>query len=150
MKYMSKDETFNFVRIMSTLLDLTGSFLTTYALGYILTAKANLWHLITAVIRIWPRRGYWKMRKCATSLQWRHNRPDGVSNHMRYECLLNRVFRRRSKKISKLRVTSLCAENSPVTGEFPAQKASNAEIFSFDDVIMISTGWKSSPPGSPV
>ena len=28
---------------------------------------------------------------------------------------------------SKLRVTGLCAGNSPVTGEFPAQKASNAE-----------------------
>ena len=26
-----------------------------------------------------------------------------------------------------LRVTGLCAENSPVTGEFPAQMASNAE-----------------------
>ena len=31
------------------------------------------------------------------------------------------------KKISKLRVTGLCARNSPVTGEFPAQMASNAE-----------------------
>ena len=28
---------------------------------------------------------------------------------------------------SKLRVTCLCAGNSPVTGEFPAQMASNAE-----------------------
>ena len=26
--------------------------------------------------------------------------------------------------------------NSPLTSEFPAQKASNAEIFPFDDVIM--------------
>ena len=32
-----------------------------------------------------------------------------------------------SKKILKLRVTGLCAENSPVTGEFIAQRASNAE-----------------------
>ena len=31
------------------------------------------------------------------------------------------------KKTSKLRVTGLCARNSPVTGEFPAQRASNAE-----------------------
>ena len=36
-------------------------------------------------------------------------------------------FRRRSKEISKLRVTGLCVENSPETGEFPAQMASNAE-----------------------
>ena len=35
--------------------------------------------------------------------------------------------RRRSKKTSKLRVTGLCAGNSPVTGEFPAQMASNTE-----------------------
>ena len=37
---------------------------------------------------------------------------------------------RRSKKISKLRVTCLGERNSPVTGEFPTQMASNAEIFS--------------------
>ena len=42
-------------------------------------------------------------------------------NHQPRECLLNRVFRRRSKKTSKLCVTSLCAGNSPVNGEFPAQ-----------------------------
>ena len=33
----------------------------------------------------------------------------------------------RSKKTPKLRVTGLCAGNSPGTGEFPAQMASNAE-----------------------
>ena len=62
-----------------------------------------------------------------TTLQWRHNEHDGVSNHQPHDCLLNRPFRCRSKKISKLRVTGLCAENSPVTGEFPAQMASNEE-----------------------
>ena len=40
---------------------------------------------------------------------------------------LNHLFTRRSKNTSKLRVTGLCAGNSPVTGEFPTQKASNAE-----------------------
>ena len=45
------------------------------------------------------------------SLQWRHNG----------------LFRRRSKKTWKLRVTGLCAWNSPGTGEFPAQMTSNAE-----------------------
>ena len=34
---------------------------------------------------------------------------------------------RRSKKTSKLRVTGLCEGNSPVAGEFPAQRASKAE-----------------------
>ena len=41
--------------------------------------------------------------------------------------LLTRLFRRRSKKTSKLRVTGLCAGNSPGTGEFPTQMASNVE-----------------------
>ena len=58
---------------------------------------------------------------------WRHNGRNGDSNHQPHECLLNRSFRCRSKKTSKLRVTGLCAGNSPVTGEFPAQMARNAE-----------------------
>ena len=52
---------------------------------------------------------------------------DDVSNHQPHDCLPNGLFRRRSKKTSKLRVTGLCVGNSPVTGEFPAQRASNAE-----------------------
>ena len=62
-----------------------------------------------------------------TPLRWRHNEGDSVSNHQPHDCLLNRLFRRRSKKTSKLRVTGLCAGNSPGTGEFPAQMASYAE-----------------------
>ena len=61
------------------------------------------------------------------ALRWRHNGRDSVSNHQPHDCLLNRLFRRRLKKTSKLRVTDLCAGNSPGTGEFPAQMASNAE-----------------------
>ena len=40
------------------------------------------------------------------------------------------------KKKSKPRVTGFCEGNSPVNGEFPTQRASNAEMFPFDDVIM--------------
>ena len=47
-------------------------------------------------------------------LQWRHSGRDGVSNHQPHHCFLNRLFGRRSKKTSKLRVTGLCARNSPV------------------------------------
>ena len=61
------------------------------------------------------------------SLQWRHNEHNGVSNHRRLYCLLSRLFRHRSKKTSKPRVTGLCAGNSPGTDEFPAQKANNSE-----------------------
>ena len=61
------------------------------------------------------------------TLRWRHNDHSGVSNHQPRGCLLNRLFRRKSKKTSKLRVTGLCVGNSPGTGEFPAQMASYAE-----------------------
>ena len=64
---------------------------------------------------------------CCESLQWRHNGRDSISNHQPYDCFLNLLLRRRSKKISKLRVTGLCAGNSPGTVEFSAQMASNAE-----------------------
>ena len=60
-----------------------------------------------------------------SSLEWRHNERDGVSNHQPHDCLLNRLFRHRSKKISKLCVTGLCEGNSPVTGEFPTPRAIN-------------------------
>ena len=61
------------------------------------------------------------------SLQWRRSGRDDVSLRSPTSPLLNRLFRRRSKKASKLCVTGLCAGNSPVTGEFPAQMTSNAE-----------------------
>ena len=61
------------------------------------------------------------------TLQWRHDEHDGVSNHQPHDCSLTCLFRRRSKKASKLHVTGLCVGNSPVTGEFPVQRASNAD-----------------------
>ena len=67
-------------------------------------------------------------------LQWRHNGRDCVSNHQSHDCLHNRLFRNRSKKKWKLRTTGLCAGNSPVTGEFPAQITS--------DVDNVSIWWR--------
>ena len=61
------------------------------------------------------------------TLHWRHNERNGVSNHQPYDYLLNRLYRRRSEKTSKLLVTGLCAGNSLVTGEFPPQMVSRAE-----------------------
>ena len=58
------------------------------------------------------------------SLLWHHNGHDGISNHQPHDCLLNCLFRRRSKKTSKLHVT----------GEFLAQRASNTEN--------VSIGWR--------
>ena len=74
-------------------------------------------------------------------LRWRHNGGDSVSNHQPRECLPNRLIRCRSKNPSKLRVAGLCVGNSPGTGEFPAQMASNAENVSIwwrhhDDALL--------------
>ena len=77
-------------------------------------------------------------------LRWRHNVRDSVSNHQSHDCLLNRLFRNRSK----LCVTGLCAWNSPGSGEFPAQRASNAENVSIS-WRHHDTGWclaKTWPP----
>ena len=65
--------------------------------------------------------------KRSHTLQWHHNGPNSVSNHQPHDCFLNRLFRHRSKKTQKLRVTGLCAGNSSEAGEFPAQMASNTE-----------------------
>ena len=48
--------------------------------------------------------------------------------------LLKRLFRRRSKNTSKLRVTGLCKGNSPVTCAHKGPVT--RKMFSFDDVIM--------------
>ena len=60
-------------------------------------------------------------------LHWCHNERDEVSNHRCLDSLLNRLFRRRLKKTSKIRVTGLCERNLPVICEFPAKRASDAE-----------------------
>ena len=60
----------------------------------------------------------------------------GWLNYQPHDCLLNRRFRRRSKKTSKLRVTGLCAGNSPGPVNSPHKWPVTWKIFSFDDVIM--------------
>ena len=70
------------------------------------------------------------------SLQWGHNERDGVSNHEPHDCLLNRLFGRRSKETSKLRVTGLCAGNSPGPVNSPHKGPVKRKMFPFDDVIM--------------
>ena len=70
------------------------------------------------------------------SLRWRHNDHAGVSNHRPHGCLLNRLFRRRSKKTSKLRVTGFCAGNSPGPVISLHKGPVTRKMFPFDDVIM--------------
>ena len=73
---------------------------------------------------------------CSKPLRWRHNGPDSVSNHQPHVCLLNRLFRRRSKETSKLRVTGLCVGNSPGPVNSPHKGPVTRKMFPFDDVIM--------------
>ena len=75
-------------------------------------------------------------------LQWRYTGCDSVPSHQPHDCLLNRLFRRRSKETAKLRVTGLCAGNSPVTSEFPGQMARNAEN--------VSVWWRNHVMASPL
>ena len=86
---------------------------------------ASGWGIVYAVICRW--RLFLSAILHRTALRSRHNGHDSVSNHQPRHCLLNRLFRRRSKKKSEVRVTGLCVGNSPMSGEFPAQRASNAE-----------------------
>ena len=84
------------------------------------------------------------------SLHWRHNDHGGVSNHQPHGCLLNRLFRRRSKKTSKLRVTGFCVGNSPVPVISSHKGPVTRKMVPFDDVIMrvalpgLMGHWKSS------
>ena len=70
------------------------------------------------------------------TLHWRHNDHDGVSNHQPHGCLLNRLFRRRSKKTSKLRATGLCVGNSPEPVNSPHKGPAALKMLAFDDVFM--------------
>ena len=80
----------------------------------------------------------WRLRSViCLPLHWRHNDHVGVSNHQPRGCLLNRLFRRRWKKTSKLRVTGLCAGNSPGPVNSPHKGPVTRKMFPFDDVIML-------------
>ena len=67
--------------------------------------------------------------------QWRHYEPNGVSNYQRFDGLLNRLPRRRAKRLSKLRVTGRWPVNSPHKG--PVTR----KMFPFDDVVMVMGEW---------
>ena len=82
---------------------------------------------------------YYFNTKMDSTLYWRHSDHGGVSNHQPHGCLLNRLFRRRSKKTSKLRVAGLCAGNSPWPVKSPHKGPVTRKMFPFDDVIMFNT-----------
>ena len=49
-------------------------------------------------------------------LRWRHNHHDGVSNHQPHGCLLNRLFRRRSKCFNLM--TSSCTSGTTIMANY--------------------------------
>ena len=71
---------------------------------------------------------HFSFHQCVYSLVGKLHYNDVIMSTMAFQITsLNRLFRRSSKKTSKLRITGLCAGNSTGTGEFPAQMVSNAE-----------------------
>ena len=77
-----------------------------------------------------------KHHNISVPLQWRHNEHDIVSNHQCLYCLISRLFGHRAKETSKLRVTGLCARNSPGACELHKRPVT-PKMFPFDDVIML-------------
>ena len=93
---------------------------------------ADLWEFRTLISRMVSIMSCvsWIFQESKETLQWRYNERGSVSNHHPHDCFLNRLFMCRSTKTSKLRVIGLCVGSSSMTGEFPAQRASNGEIVS--------------------
>ena len=86
-----------------------------HRIGLEISVKALM--LLSQIPPEWARSGctpFQHFSYIIIALQWHHNACDGISNHPPLDCLLNHLCRRRSKEISKLRVTGLCAGNSPV------------------------------------
>ena len=77
-----------------------------------------------------------KSLRTKRTLRWRHNRHDIVSNHQPHDCLLNRLFRCRSKKhqssVSLAFVRGI--HRGPVNA--PHKWPVTRKMFPFDDVIM--------------
>ena len=99
-----------------------------YVLCWMMTKRVMklFWHSLCLIV--WSR----------GPLQWRHNERDGVSNHRRldWSSLCSGADQRNIK----------APRNWPLWGEFTgdwwisSHRASDAEIFPFDDVIMINSG----------
>ena len=91
--------------------------------------------------RIWKLWVY-ELSNTLGSLHWRHDEHDGVSNYQPHDCLLNRLFRCRSKKHqSSASPAFVCGIHRwPVNS--PHKRPVTRKIFPFDDVIIMQ---KSAP-----
>ena len=77
------------------------------------------------------------------ALHWRHNGHDSVSNHQPHGCLLNRLFRRRSRKCQSSAPLAFVRgiHRRPVNS--PHKWPVTRKMFPFDDVIMV---WSNMTP----
>ena len=99
---------------------------------------------VNGMVRTGTLRGYccavWNiLYRALMSLQWRHNECDGVSNHQPHDCLLNRLFRRVSKKKNQSSASPASVwgiHRWPVN--FPHKWPVTRKMFSFDDVTMVT------------
>ena len=71
------------------------------------------------------------------SLLWRHNRCNGVSNHQPYDCLLNRLFRRRSKKTSNSASLAFVRGIHRWPVNSPHIRPVTRKMFPFDEIIVM-------------
>ena len=71
-------------------------------------------------------------------LQWRHNGCNGVSNHQPHDCLLNRLFRRRSKKHRSSASLAFVWRIHRCPVYSPHKWPVTRKMFPFDDVIIFS------------
>ena len=82
-----------------------------------------------------PCKEYCPAVGCSTS-QWCHNERDGVSNHWRFDCLLNCLFRHRSKKTTKLRSLAFVRGIHWWPVDSPQKGPITQKMFPFDYVII--------------
>ena len=90
---------------------------------------------------LWPIQQCTYFSKPHGDTRWRIHTIIGLDNvfgllGQPHHCLLNRLFRCKSKKTPKLRFTGLCTGNSSVTGDFPHKWPVTRKMFPFDDLIM--------------
>ena len=90
--------------------------------------------LVENVRRMWLQNLH--MSLWLVLLQWHHNGCNGGPNHRCLDCWFSHLFRRKSKKTSKLRITDLCRGIHWWPVDSPHKGSVMWKMFPFDDVIM--------------
>ena len=94
--------------------------------------NAYICNIFVKLSTLWPYYDY-TIKQTSITLQWRHNGRDSVSNHQPYVCLINSLFKRRSRK-HQSSASLAFVRRIHRSGEFPAQMAS--------DAVNVSIWWR--------